>query len=129
MKDLTDHADLHQKRIALTPSTDFGGSSVDRLRKFYQGHDFVDNRGRNKDFTLSESMYRDPKPIGKAHGGESSGVPIVAAGGEWVIPPEQVRRVGEGDIDRGHRVLDDFVKAVRKELVGTLQKLPGPRRD
>jgi 8-oxo-dGTP pyrophosphatase MutT (NUDIX family) len=66
---------------------------------------------------------------GKAHGGESSGVPIVAAGGEWVISPEHVRRVGNGDIDMGHRVLDAFVHRVRKELIGTLSKLPGPRRD
>ncbi len=66
---------------------------------------------------------------GKAHGGESSGVPIVAAGGEWVISPEHVRNVGGGDIDMGHKVLDEFVKKVRKELIGTLAKLPGPRRD
>jgi 8-oxo-dGTP pyrophosphatase MutT (NUDIX family) len=65
----------------------------------------------------------------KAAGGGSSGVPIVAAGGEWVISPEQVKRVGHGDIDAGHRVLDAFVKRVRKELIGTLQKLPGPQRD
>jgi ADP-ribose pyrophosphatase YjhB (NUDIX family) len=66
---------------------------------------------------------------GKAHGGESSGVPIVAAGGEWVISPEHVRNVGGGDIDMGHKVLDEFVKKVRKELIGTLAKLPGPKRD
>lgn len=65
----------------------------------------------------------------KAAGGGASGVPIVAAGGEWVISPRQVRRVGNGDIDVGHRVLDGFVKAVRKELIGTLQRLPGPKRD
>jgi 8-oxo-dGTP pyrophosphatase MutT (NUDIX family) len=65
----------------------------------------------------------------KAHGGESSGVPIVAAGGEWVIGPDQVRRIGSGDIDVGHRVLDKFVHRVRRELIGTLQKLPGPRKD
>jgi 8-oxo-dGTP pyrophosphatase MutT (NUDIX family) len=66
---------------------------------------------------------------GKAAGGAASGVPIVAAGGEWVISPRQVARVGGGDIDAGHRVLDDFVRQVRKELIGTLQKLPGPSRD
>lgn len=65
----------------------------------------------------------------KANGGAASGVPIVAAGGEWVISPEQVKRVGNGDLDAGHRVLDAFVKRVRKELIGTLQKLPGPKRD
>lgn len=66
---------------------------------------------------------------GKAHGGGSSGVPIVAAGGEHVLSPDQVRAVGGGDIDIGHRVLDEFVKRVRKELIMTLKKLPGPKRD
>jgi 8-oxo-dGTP pyrophosphatase MutT (NUDIX family) len=67
--------------------------------------------------------------IGKAAGGSSSGVPIVAAGGEHILTPAQVRRVGGGDIDMGHRVLDSFVRRVRAELIGTLKKLPGPRRD
>lgn len=65
----------------------------------------------------------------KAHGGASNGVPIVAAGGEHVLSPEQVRVVGHGDMDLGHRVLDSFVKRVRKELISELQKLPGPRHD
>lgn len=69
------------------------------------------------------------KRAGKARGGQASGVPIIAAGGEWVIPPHHVGHVGSGDIDMGHRVLDEFVKRVRKELIGTLQKLPGPRKD
>lgn len=66
---------------------------------------------------------------GKAHGGEASGVPIVAAGGEWVIPPHHVEQVGAGDMDRGHRVLDDFVLKIRKEQIGKLQKMAPPRRD
>lgn len=66
---------------------------------------------------------------GKAHGGAASGVPIVAAGGEHVLSPEQVRAVGNGDVDMGHRVLDAFVKRVRKDLIHTLQRLPGPKKD
>lgn len=66
---------------------------------------------------------------GKAHGGETSGVPIVAAGGEWVVTPGQVEQVGAGDMDKGHRVLDAFVKHIRKEHIEKLQKMPGPRRD
>lgn len=65
----------------------------------------------------------------KAGGGASSGVPIVAAGGEWVIPPEHVRHVGGGDLDMGHKVLDAFVHRVRSELIGTLRKLPPPKKD
>lgn len=68
-------------------------------------------------------------PYGMASGGKASGVPIVAAGGEYVLHPDQVREVGGGDLDMGHKVLDEFVKRVRKELIGTLKKLPGPKKD
>lgn len=69
------------------------------------------------------------EPIGKAAGGEvDEGVPIVAAGGEIVLSPEQVRWAGNGDMDMGHRVLDEFVKRSRAKLVTTLKKLPGPAR-
>ena len=57
------------------------------------------------------------------------GVPIVAAGGEYVLSPDEVLRAGDGDLDMGHRVLDEFVKRSRAETIGTLEKLPGPRRD
>jgi hypothetical protein len=67
--------------------------------------------------------------LGHAKGGKTDGVPIIAAGGEMVLSPEQVRRVGGGDLDMGHRVLDEFVKRSRKELIKTLVKLPGPRKD
>ena len=64
-----------------------------------------------------------------AKGGATGSVPIVAAGGEHVLSPEQVREVGGGDLERGHRVLDNWVLTMRKELIKTLKKLPGPRRD
>lgn len=67
--------------------------------------------------------------IAKAHGGASSGVPIVAAGGEYVVRPDEVEEVGGGDLDTGHRVLDEFVKRVRQELIKTLKRLPGPKKD
>lgn len=60
---------------------------------------------------------------------EHEPVEIVAAGGEYVITPENVTNIGGGDIDAGHKNLDDFVKAYRAKTIKTLQKLPGPRRD
>lgn len=57
-------------------------------------------------------------------------VEIVAAGGEYVVTPESVADVvGGGDIDQGHRVLDDFVKMYRAKTIQTLKSLPGPKRD
>jgi len=66
---------------------------------------------------------------GKAHGGASSGVPIVAAGGEWVITPQQVEHIGGGDMDAGNRTLDKFVLHIRKEHIGKLERLSPPRKD
>lgn len=54
---------------------------------------------------------------------------IVAAGGEYVISPENVARLGGGEMEKGHTVLDDFVKKMRAKTVETLKKLPGPRKD
>jgi len=67
---------------------------------------------------------------GRAEGGQiSPPVPIVAAGGEYVIHPEDVTRIGGGNIDLGHRELDSFVKMMRAKTVQTLRKLPGPKKD
>lgn len=66
---------------------------------------------------------------GKAAGGETASVPIVAAGGEYVLSPEEVRQVGHGDLELGHKVLDEFIKRYRKETINTLKKLPGPKKD
>jgi len=66
---------------------------------------------------------------GKAEGGGIEAAPIVAAGGEYVIHPEDVKRIGGGDMDAGHRELDRFVKLYRKHLIETLKKLPGPKKD
>ena len=67
--------------------------------------------------------------IGFADGGATSGVPIVAAGGEYVIPPEDVVHIGGGDLDHGHKILDAFVKKMRQKTIKTLQNLPGPKKD
>jgi hypothetical protein len=67
--------------------------------------------------------------FGMAAGGATDGVPIVAAGGEYVIPPEDVVHIGGGDLDHGHKVLDAFVKKMRQKTIKTLQSLPGPKKD
>ena len=66
MQELAGFADKQNKTITLSPSTDFGGTSVNRLKDFYKRFGFVENKGRNKDFSISESMYRLPtKPSRK----------------------------------------------------------------
>ena len=76
----------------------------------------------------SPMPYGQPSPH-KAGGGEVDGVPIVAAGGEYVIPPEDVLHIGNGSMDDGHKVLDAFVKKMRAKTIKTLQRLPGPKKD
>lgn len=76
--------------------------------------------------------HKGGAPKGKAEGGAATAgepVPIVAAGGEYVIHPDAILRIGGGDMDRGHRELDSFVKASRAKTVKTLQKLPPPKVD
>jgi hypothetical protein len=83
-----------------------------------------------------EPYEQGPDPYGaemptKAEGGGITDdlVPIVAAGGEYVITPEQVASIGKGDLDHGHKILDAFVKKTRAKTINTLQKLPGPKKD
>lgn len=59
MQILLDYADHTGQKIVLTPSTDFGASSVSRLQDFYKRFGFVANKGRNKDWSTRETMYRE----------------------------------------------------------------------
>ena len=77
---------------------------------------------------MSGMPYDEPA-VAKAGGGEVDTVPIVAAGGEYVIPPEDVVEIGNGDLDHGHQILDEFVKKYRAKTIETLKKLPGPKKD
>jgi hypothetical protein len=75
-------------------------------------------------------MFRDAQEGAfAAGGGVGEPVPIVAAGGEYVLSPDEVIWAGRGDLDAGHRALDNWIKATRKDLIKTLQKLPGPKTD
>ena len=57
IKRLTRFADQHNKRIILSPA----GKSRNRLFKFYKRFGFHENKGRNKDFSVSDSMIREPE--------------------------------------------------------------------
>lgn len=55
-------------------------------------------------------------------------VPIITAGGEYVIPAEAVKILGGGDISLGHKLLDKFVMVVKKEHIKTLKGLKPPKK-
>lgn len=73
-----------------------------------------------------------------AEGGETEGVPIIAADGEILVSPENVARIGSfyapdrergnhaAIMRRGHRILDHFVKHIRGKTIRHLESLPGP---
>lgn len=65
MGEILDFADQQGSTISLTPSSDFGGNKT-KLKKWYKQLGFVENKGRNKDYEISESMYRLPKKMSKA---------------------------------------------------------------
>ncbi|QZE12048.1 PLxRFG protein [Klebsiella phage vB_KpnP_ZX1] len=60
MQRLTQWADQNGKTLALSPSGDFGGNKA-RLSDFYKRFGFVENKGRAKDYEISETMYREPQ--------------------------------------------------------------------
>ena len=68
---------------------------------------------------------------GKVDRGGTAGqpVPINAAGGEFVVPPAWVSHVGDGDLKRGHAIIDHWVMENRKKHIATLRSLPGPAQD
>lgn len=74
---------------------------------------------------------RGPNRKRRADGGmvpEEQDVPIIVAGGEYILNPDQVLEVGGGDIKRGHEILDAWVKSGRKKQIAILKKLPGPAK-
>ena len=56
------------------------------------------------------------------------GTPINISGGEFVVPPAEVKRRGKGDINRGHEILDAWVNRLKAEHIKTLKHLPGPAK-
>lgn len=61
-------------------------------------------------------------------GGTTHHMPIIVAGGEFIVPPEVVERIGGGNKTKGHRLLDEMVKRIRAHTVKTISKLPKPKK-
>lgn len=76
-----------------------------------------------------QAQFGMARPPAKADGGAiGAPVPIVAASGEGVIPPDKVAEIGGGDLGRGHSILDAMVSHVRKKTIRTLKRLPKPKK-
>ena len=79
---------------------------------------------------LPRGPYRGhdaPKKPGLAQGGAAhDGVDIIVASGEVIATPAQIARLGGGDMDKGHDIAARWVKDIRRHIVKTMRKLPGP---
>lgn len=64
LQDLVAYADQVGKRMELTPGLkdkNHGTTSRNRLVRFYKRFDFLENKGRNKDYSTMEGMIRRPQ--------------------------------------------------------------------
>jgi len=64
----------------------------------------------------------------RADGGEVD-VPVQVSDGEFVVPPEVVEAVGNGDMQAGHEAIDSWIMGMRQEAIDTLMSLPPPAKD
>jgi hypothetical protein len=131
------------------PITVGGGAYVlpaDHLAAIGQGNSLAGAHIVNKMFgmgpfgTQASSVHaaRAPQPrlnlsakpghmaAGGAHTGKPT--PIVAAGGEMVIPPDRII-AKFGDLDKWHKMLDQWVVNTRKKHINTLRNLKPPKKD
>ena len=88
MSQIISWADDHGVMLSLSPTTDFGASSVSRLTKFYRRFGFKPNKGRNKDFRTRDTMLRNPSLRKKSklkNTGHGGGKPDDrATWGDWI---------------------------------------------
>lgn len=126
------------------PITVGGGAYVlpaDHLAAVGQGNSLAGAHIVNKMFgmgpfgTPASPMHagRAPQPRlrGRAAGGAAGAgkpTPIIAAGGEMVIPPDKII-AKFGDLQKGHKALDQWVLNTRKKHVHTLKHLKPPKQD
>jgi GNAT superfamily N-acetyltransferase len=93
---ITKYADKYGLRVVLNTATaadNFGTTSQERLKKFYKRFGFVENKGRRKNYAISENMYRNSVPQTK-----------------FSVTPAQDREylaaVESGDMDKAQKMLD-----------------------
>ena len=78
--------------------------------------------------SILDEVFEIKRASGGAVEGSGNIVPIIVAGGEYIVPPSIVMRAGSGDMKLGHKRLDEFVKHEMDKLVKTLKHLPGPKK-
>lgn len=142
-KNLAHEGFLHSSvpgRTDKLPISVSGGSYVlpaDHVAALGQGNSLAGSAIVNKMFKMPTgniASIRSSVPKlnlrAKADGGaaEDDTTPIIAAGGEIVLPPDKiVERFG--DLESGHKALDKWVVDTRKKHIQTLRGLKPPKKD
>jgi hypothetical protein len=63
-----------------------------------------------------------------ANGGGIGNVSILASDGEFIVSPEDVARIGNGNPEVGHAILDRFIAETRRRNIDHLKTIPGPTK-
>lgn len=97
MEKVVSAADEAGATIALSPSTDFGATSVTRLRRFYSRFGFRRNFGSRADSSISGAMIREPKNPGRNR--KVPGVPFSVAyhGSPYDFDEFRSDKIGTGE--------------------------------
>lgn len=129
MKDICQMADQNGLQVSLTPTDEFG-SSKNRLITFYSRFGFVVNKGKHKDYTISELMYRPTKKkvLGKIYEG---GVGRITKQNQTVdVGPDEIKKQAA---KFGNKVSKDGVPVMKLQSsgkVGDRREMPSyPIRD
>jgi hypothetical protein len=93
------------------------------------GVDKMYGQSPNAPYGQSGAPYAGAMPHRATGGFDSRQVPVVVAGGEYVVRPDEVAWIGDGDIDLGHRILDSWVLKMRAKTIHTLKNLAPPKKD
>jgi len=110
MEELTAYADLNGKRIVLSPAQaddNHGTTSRARLVKFYKRFGFHENKGRKKDYAVSEGMIREPI-AGRSYNQEHRGRAVFQESGKRIIELLQLRDQSTFIHESGHIWLEEL---------------------
>jgi GNAT superfamily N-acetyltransferase len=99
MQRLIEYADQAGKRIDVSPTAEFGANKR-RLVEWYKRLGFVENKGRNKDFAISATMYRVPQPAATDIMEQASR-----------IDADYMAAVESGDMETAQSMVDEAAKS------------------
>ncbi len=101
-----------------------GFRHLNRMFPITHGRGAPSPPGAPRPLSPGKSLFKAGGVVGEG----DDGVEIMAASGEYVIDPEEVREIGNGNIGHGHDVLDAWVNKLKDEQISVLKKLPGPAK-